>query len=129
MYISCFVGIPKKTASIYEWPHFAYCFLNDRSMNGFAVSGGAIWGQNKSAENKRAFEALPKTLMYTLCCAVGNWKNQMWRGKGDSFSLSPHQWLCSLRYLHRFWVCRQIGSKTNLRFSLTQLVFGLEHVT
>lgn len=30
-------------------------------MKGFAASGGVIWGQNKSAENKRTFKALLKT--------------------------------------------------------------------
>ena len=70
-------------------------------MNGFAVSSGAIWGQTKSAENKRTFEALPKTEMCTLGCLVGDWKNQMWRGKGDSLSL-PSESVALLTQLQLF---------------------------
>lgn len=65
--------------------------------------------------------------MHTLNSIMGDWKNQIWRGQGDSFNFYPLLWLCSLNYsyLHIFWVCRQSGSKANLRFSLIQPSMGV----
>lgn len=65
--------------------------------------------------------------MHTLGHSVGDWKNQIWRGQGDSFNLSPQKQLCSLNYmyLHRFWVWRQNGLMSDVQFSLVQPSTGV----
>lgn len=88
----------------------------------------------QTGDRIRGHLKFPKLITaYALCWIVGDWKNQTWRRQGDSFNLSPCQQLCSPNYgyLHLFWVCRQDGPETNLRFSLIQcpLVSDLEQVT
>ena len=54
-------------------------------------------------------------------------KSDLEGARGFLKPLLTHQQLCSLNYgyLHKFWVCRQNGSKTILRFSLVQPPTGI----